>query len=172
MPTRLGAVAPATAPATAPALTPVLSPARLARTARSFAARPDLWRPRVRFGAEERWHARLEQTPEYEVWLLTWLPGQGTEIHDHGGASGAFTVVEGVLTERSFRLGPPAAHARELREGAVRSFGPRYVHEVGNRGTVPAVSVHAYAPVLATMSYYRETAGGRIALDRTDPVED
>ncbi|MFG3256888.1 cysteine dioxygenase [Streptomyces sp. NPDC048172] len=169
MPTRLSAVAPATAPALTPAQ---LTPARLARIADSFAARPELWRPQVRFVAEERWHARLAQTPEHEVWLLTWLPGQGTEVHDHGGASGAFSVVEGVLTERSFRRQPPVARARELREGGTRSFGPRYIHEVANRGTAPAVSVHAYSPVLAAMSYYRETADGRIALDRTDPVED
>ena len=33
-------------------------------------------------------------------WLLSWLPGQGTGLHDHGGSAGAFAVVRGTLHER------------------------------------------------------------------------
>src|SRR4051812_25004769 len=35
-----------------------------------------------------------------QVWLLSWLPEQGTPLHDHGTSAGAFTVVSGTLTER------------------------------------------------------------------------
>ncbi len=35
-----------------------------------------------------------------QVWLLSWLPEQGTPLHDHGTSAGAFTVVRGTLTER------------------------------------------------------------------------
>src|SRR5687767_15029746 len=48
---------------------------------------------------EQRWWARLALTEEVELWLLTWMPGQGTEPHDHGGASGSFTVYRGELRE-------------------------------------------------------------------------
>ncbi|WP_129843067.1 cysteine dioxygenase family protein [Streptomyces sp. RFCAC02] len=150
-----------------------LTPARLADIARGYAARSDLWRPKVRFTTPDRWYARLDHTDTFEVWLLTWLPGQGTEIHDHGGSSGAFTVVDGTLTERSFGDldGDHAPVSRALATGELRSFGPRYVHEVTNRGTRPAVSVHAYGPALATQSFYAwESAGLRLL--RTDAVED
>ena len=37
----------------------------------------------------------------------------------------------------------------------MRSFGPGYVHNLGNDGTVQATSIHAYSPPLSTMTYYR-----------------
>ena len=164
----------------APALPSVVenprTPQELAATVRAFAARRDLWEPLVRFTRPERWYQRLAAGTDHEVWLLSWLPGQGTEIHDHGGASGAFGVVRGELTERSFALPgvdvPRPPRVRGLAVSAVRAFGPRHVHEVTNRGTEPAVSIHAYAPALATMSYYTETEDGGLRLDRTDEVED
>ncbi|RKN03309.1 cysteine dioxygenase [Streptomyces radicis] len=146
----------------------IITPAELELTVRSFAARTDLWRPQVRFTRPDRWYRRLERNADFEVWLLTWLPGQGTEIHDHGGSSGAFGVVQGTLTERVFPAAGPVV--RQVDVGGVRPFGPHYVHEVTNRGGGPAVSIHAYAPALTTQSYYRWDADGGLALSRTEPV--
>jgi hypothetical protein len=142
------------------------SPARLADTVRRVAARPESWRALARFTSPERWYHRLHRAEGYEVWLLTWLPGQGTEIHDHGGSAGAFTVVEGTLSEETF------PGARRLPVGGLRSFGPRYAHRVSNRGTEPALSVHAYGPALASQNYYRLGADGALLLDRTDTIDD
>lgn len=150
-----------------------LSPRTLAGTVRGFAQRPELWRPYVEFTAPERFYRRLEVTANHEVWLLSWLPGQGTDVHDHGGASGAFTVVEGTLTERAFPLAvPPGAPSRlALHTDATRSFGPRHIHQVTNSGTRPAVSIHAYSPALSTMSYYDQLPDGQLALSRTEGVD-
>ncbi|KAF4405588.1 cysteine dioxygenase [Streptomyces sp. Ru87] len=146
------------------------TPGALASHARFVAARPGLWRQLERFTRPERHWARLERTGTYEVWLLTWLPGQGTEIHGHGGSSGAFCVVRGELTERAFppRGGTGAARPWRLGTGAVRGFGPRHVHRVTNEGGTPATSIHVYAPSLATMSYYEQTADGRLVEVRTE----
>ncbi|MGP3966359.1 cysteine dioxygenase [Streptomyces sp. 6N223] len=156
----------ATAPAPAPA---VHTPTRLAATVRAYAARPALWRPLVRFTVPDRWYRRLERTGEFEVWLLTWLPGQATEIHDHGGSSGAFGVVDGALAELTFPGAEP--HTRTLATGGVRAFGPRHIHQVVNRGARPAVSIHAYAPALTGQAYYRRGADGRPRLLRTEAVD-
>src|SRR4051794_29651277 len=51
------------------------------------------------FGTDERWHVRLHQDDDVDVWLISWTTEQGTELHDHGGSSGAFTVVHGTLNE-------------------------------------------------------------------------
>lgn len=158
------------APPAAPEAPGALTPAGLGALVRGLAARPGRWRSAVRFDAADRFHTRLRVGDGYEVWLLTWLPGQGTEIHDHGGSAGAFTVVEGVLTERAFPAPAGAPQVRELAVGGLRSFGPRYVHEVSNAGTAPAVSIHAYAPALSAMSYYAELPGGGLRPLRTDPV--
>ena len=133
-------------------------PTRLHHLARQLSERPDLWRPHVRFAHESRWSVRIAVTGEYEAWLLTWLPGQSTGLHDHGGSAGAFAVLEGAVEESTLapshspRLVRPAALVhRALPAGRIRAFGPDYVHDVTNTGRVPAVSLHVYAPALDTM---------------------
>jgi hypothetical protein len=92
-----------------------------------------------------------------QVWLLSWLPDQGTPLHDHGTSAGAFSVVRGTLTERVVAAGRTGVHETtdELTAGRVRHFGPHYVHQVTNLEAEPAVSVHVYTPGLAWMNTYR-----------------
>jgi predicted metal-dependent enzyme (double-stranded beta helix superfamily) len=162
-------------PAASPASTShaVLTPRELAEVVRGAAARPELWQHLLRWTEPDRYYVRLPSPASHELWLLTWLPGQGTEIHGHGGAAGAFAVVAGELTERSFSPGlrPTGADPRLLTSGAVRSFGPRHIHDVVNRGGVPAASIHAYSPALSTMTYYRELPDGTLVTDRVEGVE-
>ena len=127
-----------------------------AAIARDFAGRPDDWPLAPRFDPRQRWYHRLAATDEYEVWLLTWLPGQGTDLHDHGGSAGAFAVVVRQVTEYTLapaRTGPGAATpARHRRRPLVR---PPSRPPVVNAGDRPAVTVHVYGPALTTMSRYR-----------------
>ena len=126
-----------------------------------YAATPDQWPVAPRFNPMDRWYHRLAQEADYEVWLLTWLPGQGTDLHDHGGSAGAFQVLSGSLTEDTVTPGTPARiTARELGEGAGRRFGTRHIHRITNRSTRPAISIHVYGPALTTMTRYRIGAGG------------
>jgi hypothetical protein len=124
----------------------------------ALAAHPERWQPLVDYRADTRWHRLLECTAGHEVWLLSWLPGQGTDLHDHGPACGAFAVAAGTLTERVVADQPgraPVQVTRLLEAGRARAFGPHYVHQVTNTGTVPAVSVHVYSPGLSVMNRYR-----------------
>jgi rhodanese-related sulfurtransferase len=88
--------------------------------------------------------------------LISWLPGQGTGFHDHGGSSGAFAVVLGTLEE--YR---PGAHPLSISGGEVRTFGSQYAHDVRNASAAPAVSIHAYSPPLTRMNMY-ELAGEQL----------
>jgi mannose-6-phosphate isomerase-like protein (cupin superfamily) len=94
---------------------------------------------------------------EAQVWLLSWLPDQGTPLHDHGTSAGAFSVVRGTLTERVVSAGRTSVResSHELGPNRVRHFGPHYVHQVFNSGEEPAVSVHVYTPGLSWMNSYR-----------------
>jgi hypothetical protein len=105
------------------------------------------------FDPAQRWWARLGLTEGVELWLLSWLPGQCTEPHDHGGASGSFTVLTGEL-EENYRY-PAGPVRRALRgTGASIGFGSGRAHEVRNAGTAGAASVHAYSPpLIATRAY-------------------
>jgi predicted metal-dependent enzyme (double-stranded beta helix superfamily) len=123
-----------------------------------YAAAEEHWPVAPRFNPVDRWYHRLAVTDDHEVWLLTWLPGQGTDLHDHGGSSGAFLVFGGSLIEETVAVDPggaPRITARELGEGAGRRFGPRHIHRVTNRSTRPATSIHVYGPALSTMTRYR-----------------
>jgi len=77
----------------------VLSPRQLATEVGKLAAAPREWMSRVRLSPDERWYERLRADDQYEIWLISWLPGQGTGFHDHGGSAGAFSVVWGTLEE-------------------------------------------------------------------------
>lgn len=119
--------------------------AGFAGLARTIAADRPGWAPLVRYDATTRWYHRLRTGPGYEVWLLSWLPGQGSGRHGHGPSSGVLTVLDGELTEHT-----RDTH-RSLPRGAQRVFAPGYVHEVVNDGVTPAVSLHIYFPGLTEM---------------------
>jgi hypothetical protein len=132
--------------------------------------------PYVEYDAEERWHRRLYRDQRVDLWLISWLPSQGTQLHDHGGSSGAFTVLSGDLTEAIYQ--PGRAALRDLRRpsGAIVGFSGRYVHDVRNLSEAPAVSVHAYSPPLTTMTFYDVDDLGRLqslaslATDDPEPI--
>ncbi|MFE5244411.1 MULTISPECIES: cysteine dioxygenase [unclassified Streptomyces] len=126
--------------------------------ARTIAADRDRWAPLVRYDTTTRWYHRLQTVPQalgsarageapigYEVWLLSWVPGQGSGRHDHGLSSGVLTVLDGELTEHTAR------GAVTLTPGAQRVFAPGYVHEVANDSLEPGVSLHIYFPGLTEM---------------------
>jgi len=126
--------------------------AEFAGLARSVAADRARWATLVRYDATTRWYARLQTGPGYEVWLLSWLPGQSSGLHDHGGSSGVLTVLEGGLRERA--LTARGETGRALAPGAQRVFAPGYVHEVVNDSLEPALSLHVYFPGLTEMTPY------------------
>jgi len=151
-----------------------VSTARLAQIVREIAERPGQWRPVVQFSAEHRWYYRIDAgdpAANYEVWLLSWLPGQQTGFHDHGDAVGAFAVADGELLESTAAVGSTAVRGRALRAGAVRSFGAAHLHDVRNAGAAPAVSVHAYSPPLSAMRRYEMTRSG-LTLTGTETADE
>ena len=108
----------------------------------------------VRADTENRWHVRLLCSAEVDLWLISWTAEQGTQLHDHGGSAGAFTVVEGRLEEAVWQPGRGALDDREHSTGDTVVFGEHYVHDVRNIREETTVSVHAYSPPLSSMRYY------------------
>lgn len=110
--------------------------------ARRHAAHPDDWPFAPRFDPLRRWYHRLAEEPGAEVWLLTWLPGQETDLHDHGGSAGALGIERNVL---EWRLDPrsdarlPVADRYDLpviiacQEGYTSSLAAAALHDLGLR---------------------------------------
>ena len=130
-----------------------MSLAELADLTEQIAEEVRAGRHEVHADADERWHVRLRCDDQVDVWLISWTTDQGTQLHDHGGSSGAFTVVEGALSEAAYAPGTSLGETSRT-TGDTVVFGPHYVHDVRNVEAPTAVSVHAYSPPLALMNYY------------------
>ncbi|BBX46063.1 cysteine dioxygenase family protein [Mycobacterium cookii] len=126
---------------------------------------------------DDRWFARLHGDDEVDVWLISWVPGHRTELHDHGGSLGALTLLSGSLDE--FRWDGERLRCRRLKAGDQAAFPLGWVHDVvwaptGPRSSSltdirgPSLSVHAYSPPLTVMSYYEVTAEQRLRRQRTE----
>ena len=164
-------------------MTDPVPPTGPAALAAALAAASDLWLHRVRYRSRSRWTQLLEASdaaallhPELhrdlaatQIWVLSWLTGQGTPLHDHGRSAGAFAVVGGELTERVVTAGPSGVHETTARLGVdrLRQFGAHYVHQVTNEDTEPAVSVHVYTPALREMNTY-DVENGRLLRTGTE----
>jgi rhodanese-related sulfurtransferase len=131
------------------------TPAELADIVWLFAS-SEGWMDKVRLRDEGRWYERLYQGPDYDIWVISWLPGQSTGFHDHGASSGAFVVATGILEEHH-----PDKRPRMIHPGKPRAFGPDYAHDVRNVSLAPAISIHAYSPPLTEMNEY-ELDGSRL----------
>jgi hypothetical protein len=161
-----------------------LDPVQLVEFSRFMAAEVEAGHyPYVQYSEAERWHQRIYRDPRVDVWLISWLPSQGTQLHDHGGSAGAFTVLSGELSEAVHRRrvgsvvdgadrasGALLEHRRAT--GSAVGFGAHYVHDVRNLGEQPAVSVHAYSPPLTSMNYFDLTDAGELHRLATLATED
>ena len=77
-------------------------PGAVSRTPKELAdivslwAASDGWMDKVRLRAEERWYERLYDGPDYDIWVVSWLPGQSTAFPTTMvRSSGAFMVATG-----------------------------------------------------------------------------
>jgi rhodanese-related sulfurtransferase/mannose-6-phosphate isomerase-like protein (cupin superfamily) len=136
------------------------TPTQLAEIVSAFASF-DQWLDRVRLRADRRWYERLYHGPEYDVWVISWMPGQSTGFHDHGNSAGAFVVKTGSLEEHR-----PGERPRMISAGESRAFDSDYAHDVRNISAAPAISIHAYSPPLTEMNEY-ELEGDQL-VPRTD----
>ena len=124
-----------------------------------LALRPDAWSPLVRHDPEQRFYEEIFRDEHLSAWLICWMPGQETELHDHAGSAGAVTVVSGSLLEQ--RLMPHGnVSATSTRAGRSSTSSPSVVHRVRHHGAAPATSLHAYSPPLDGMGAYVERDGG------------
>jgi hypothetical protein len=103
---------------------------------------------------DQRWFRRLHADDELDVWLISWVAGHNTELHDHAGSLGALTVLSGSLNE--YRWAGDHLRLRRLDAGDQAAFPLGRVHDVGYADSgdgAPALSVHAYSPPLTAISY-------------------
>ncbi|WP_167098459.1 cysteine dioxygenase family protein [Mycobacterium sp. DL592] len=121
--------------------------------------------------SDGRWYTRLHADDELDVWLISWVPGHTTELHDHGGSLGALTVLSGALHE--YRWDGQDLRRRRLDAGDQAAFPLGWVHDVVGAPALAdpdsaTLSVHAYSPPLTAMSYYEVTERNTLRRTRTE----
>lgn len=159
MPHRTAAHQSAVLQSPAEAAHPHLPLSELSALVRRYSREQYRWQSLVQYSPDRRWWTRLYGDGQADVWLLSWLEDQNTELHDHGNSAAAFTVVRGELTEtrptREDTLVDSVIWANEL-----RWMAPGVIHDVRNSRPEPAVSIHAYSPPLTAMTFYEQTPSG------------
>src|SRR2546430_14246536 len=100
----------------------LLGARQLAGVVRRLATTPADWLGRVRLNPEGRWYERIHLDDSHEAWVISWLPGQATGFHDHGGSAGAVAAVWGPPVERRVGRGrdPGPGVAQPVRGGVGR----------------------------------------------------
>ena len=124
----------------------------------------DLLRRRSCFEQDHYARNLVCRTPEFELLVLCWQPGQESTIHDHVGSLNAISVFGGELASRLFR---PVA-GRHLGEGPVEMTSEERllagqgwtgvdrsgIHQLANTSDEDLVTVHVYAPALMELTVY------------------
>jgi hypothetical protein len=153
--------------------TSTLTTIELLELAEELARDRHTWLARVEHRDDHRWFERVVANDVFDAWLIGWHTTQGVDLHDHGGSSGALSVLDGELTEVSGRRGAGTALMETtLAVGTTRAFDPAHLHAVVNRTPRPATSIHVYSPPLVTMGFYAPTDSSlvRIGADSHFPT--
>ena len=114
----------------------------------------------------ERFYHQLYRDPNIDVWLICWLPEQGTGYHDHDRSDGAVYVCRGSLSEDYFCRDEDGwiREKTNLHEtGGHFLFEAADIHGVRHAGEGPATSVHVYSPALWRMGHYDPDSRGVLA---------
>jgi uncharacterized NAD(P)/FAD-binding protein YdhS/predicted metal-dependent enzyme (double-stranded beta helix superfamily) len=91
---------------------------------------------------------------QYELLVMTWLPGQSSVPHDHGGSICAMLTMRGNAVEGNFSVAPDGyvdlEYENYFRPGQVTAGDDAAVHTVSNPADSEQtlVTVHIYSPPL------------------------
>jgi uncharacterized NAD(P)/FAD-binding protein YdhS len=89
---------------------------------------------------------------QYELLVMTWLSGQSSVPHDHGGSICAMLTVRGEAVEGNYSVAPDGYVDLEYNNvfpaGSVTAGNDAAVHTVSNPGEELLVTVHIYSPPL------------------------
>jgi cysteine dioxygenase len=131
-----------------------------------------LVRSRIRFCEDHYARNLVCRTPDFELLVLCWKPGQESTIHDHAGSLNVIRIYEGTLTSRFFERvgggtgvsevggggelprGPVRLQREEQLDGGHTGLDRGGIHQLANTSDEALVTVHLYSPPLQDIVVY------------------
>jgi cysteine dioxygenase len=108
----------------------------------------------------------VASSPKFSLFLVTWLPGQASPVHDHAGSVGWMKVLEGSVTETRYTYDAGRKLLKTV--GAtvhdapfVHSLPADVIHRHENSCTFPAYTLHLYSPNYESNACYNPVTGER-----------
>ncbi|MCW2927673.1 MAG: cysteine dioxygenase type [Thermoleophilia bacterium] len=132
----------------------VLTVDELQQLANAIADDPEIWEPLTIVDPHRRRYRLLYEDDRIDVWVLSWMHGQGTGFHDHDLSAVGLASAAGHVVERQMLL-PNGATSVDMVPGVSRPGPPGYIHSVAHVSGTPAVTIHAYSPPLVRVGQYR-----------------
>lgn len=93
----------------------------------------------------------LHTAEHFEILCLSWPPGEQSSVHDHRGSRCCFRVLRGTLCNTDFVCAggqPRPIRSYDVPEGVLLLKQDRETHQVANRRSRAAISLHIYSPPL------------------------
>ncbi len=143
------------------ALRPAPTLVGIAEVLQQAALRPEDVAEYVRNDPDHYHRSLVILREQYELLVMTWLPGQESDPHDHAGSICVLQVLEGAAVEAAFRLAPDGYveqdYEQPLERGAISAGEDIGIHTIRNpmSATGPLVSVHVYSPPLSNFRRFR-----------------
>lgn len=121
--------------------------------------------PFIHFREDTYGRNLVYRTDEFEILVLTWLPGQHTAIHDHASQRCWMFIESGELCFKNYAI-VPGSGGRLKPTGPVKTLAAgekTYIdddiglHSIANASKKPAVSFHLYAAPIQECKIYNES---------------
>lgn len=112
------------------------------------------WNEHLAFHPDDFCVSSLFQSRDFEINLIGWRSGQHSAVHDHRGTACAVIVLDGILTNRDYRVnssGRPRETARlQLEPGQHLTRNDLQIHRCGNEQASGEnlATLHLYSPPL------------------------
>ncbi|HMN06073.1 MAG TPA: cysteine dioxygenase family protein [Flavobacteriales bacterium] len=117
-----------------------------------------------------QWNSRhytrqcLHRTPQHELLLICYEPGQGTSIHDYDSQTAWIKPLVGTVQEERFKIAPDGGVTRQGRRqlvpGQVAYMATKNcIHRHTNTGAGRAITLNLYARPIRRWRVYDERTG-------------
>lgn len=105
------------------------------------------WKLYEKFDPKRYNRAEVYKNNKFEIYVITWAPGQESSIHDHPDYGCWIKILRGNLYETIYNIGGKQTENKILNTGNVGFMHNDYgYHKITNKSSDISTSLHIYSP--------------------------